>query len=243
MACNAHAFVQPSIPNHTILNLKTMCFLLEHKSEGGSPSEYVLFDCGSRKDYWNGSPKTCSMIANNLVGMQVEYGVDEILTASGFDLSLLSMDSFIYTTIVLCESTLTCLIAESIVWSHWHWDHIGDGSRFPSTVDVVVGPGFINEFAPGWPENPDCPVLQSDLTYVVCYYFTCASAVSNCSKPKTDINGREHRIHEPKFDIEVVGFPAYDYFGDGSFYLLDVPGVCSFIYLFTSCHCRGWIQH
>lgn len=25
--------------------------------------------------------------------------------------------------------------------------------------------------------------------------------------------------------MNVAGFPAFDYFGDGSFYLLDVPGV------------------
>lgn len=55
---------------------------------------------------------------------------------------------------------------ESVVWSHWHWDHIGDGSRFPSSVDIVVGPGFTDNFTPGWPENPECPVLQSDLEYV-----------------------------------------------------------------------------
>lgn len=36
---------------------------------------------------------------------------------------------------------------------------------------------------------------------------------------------RGHRIHELDFPIEVGGFPAHDYFGDGSFYLLDVPGV------------------
>ncbi|KAH7265764.1 beta-lactamase-like protein [Fusarium solani] len=151
-----------------------MCFLLEHKTDLGS--EYVLFDCGSRKDFWNGSPQTNKMIASNLVGMQVDHGVDEILASSGFDLASL----------------------KSIVWSHWHWDHIGDGSKFPPSIDIVVGPGFTAEFAPGWPEKPDSPVLASDL--------------------------RGHRIHEPEFDTSVAGFTAHDYFGDGSFYLLDVPG-------------------
>lgn len=33
--------------------------------------------------------------------------------------------------------------------------------------------------------------------------------------------------------MSVAGFPAHDYFGDGSFYLLDVPGVSVFI-LFSS---------
>ncbi|KGQ05143.1 hypothetical protein BBAD15_g9601 [Beauveria bassiana D1-5] len=44
---------------------------------------------------------------------------------------------------------------------------------------------------------------------------------------------RGHRIHEVDFPLEVGGFPAHDYFGDGSFYLLDVPGhtighICGF---------------
>lgn len=37
---------------------------------------------------------------------------------------------------------------------------------------------------------------------------------------------RGHRIHEPQFPLTIGGFRANDYFGDGSFYLLDVPGVC-----------------
>jgi hypothetical protein len=36
---------------------------------------------------------------------------------------------------------------------------------------------------------------------------------------------RDHRVHEPGFPLTVCGFPAHDYSGDGSFYLLDVPGV------------------
>ncbi|KAL1909728.1 hypothetical protein Sste5344_004576 [Sporothrix stenoceras] len=90
MSCNAHAFVQAPIPNHTVLNLKTMCFLIEHKPNDDCLPEYVLFDAGSRKDYWNSSPQTCAMIGKNLVGMQVDYGIDEILTSTGFNLENLN---------------------------------------------------------------------------------------------------------------------------------------------------------
>ncbi|CAK7202831.1 hypothetical protein SEUCBS139899_005558 [Sporothrix eucalyptigena] len=176
MSCNAHAFVRPPIENHTTLNLTTLCFLIEHKSGDGLPSEFVLFDCGSRKDYWNSSPQTKEMIATNLVGMQVDYNMDEILMASGLDFKQL----------------------KSVIWSHWHWDHIGDGSKFPPSVDIVVGPGFESAFSPGWPERPDSPVLASDL--------------------------KGHRLHEPLYETNVAGFAAHDYFGDGSFYILDVPG-------------------
>ncbi|KAH6970719.1 beta-lactamase-like protein [Ilyonectria sp. MPI-CAGE-AT-0026] len=174
MVCDARAFVDPPISGHEKLNFKTMCFLVEHMTSAGP--EYVLFDCGSRKDFWNGSPQTKRMIGGHVPAVHIDKGVDEILTCAGFDLADL----------------------KAIVWSHWHWDHIGDGSKFSPTTDIVVGPGFTNEFVPGWPENLESFVLASDL--------------------------EGHRIHEPEFPMTVAGFAAHDYFGDGSFYLLDVPG-------------------
>lgn len=46
--------------------------------------------------------------------------------------------------------------------SHWHWDHIGDPSTFPSSTDLIVGPGFKEAFLPGYPTKPDSPVRESD---------------------------------------------------------------------------------
>lgn len=37
----------------------------------------------------------------------------------------------------------------SLIWSHWHWDHIGDASKLPPSVDIVVGPGFREAFVRG----------------------------------------------------------------------------------------------
>lgn len=48
--------------------------------------------------------------------------------------------------------------------SHWHWDHIGDPSTFPKTTDLVVGPGFKDQFLPGAPTNPESPLRESDYT-------------------------------------------------------------------------------
>ncbi|KAJ4159848.1 uncharacterized protein LMH87_007787 [Akanthomyces muscarius] len=175
LVCNADAFVQPTITGHEKLNFTTMCFLIEHEAESGG-TEYILFDCGLRKDFWNTTPDIQRKIGSFVPGMDVRRGVDEILVDQGFDLSDL----------------------KAMVWSHWHWDHIGDGSKYPSSTDIVVGPGFTENFVPGWPEDPNGRVPSSSL--------------------------KGHRIHEPDFPLEVGGFPAHDYFGDGSFYLLDVPG-------------------
>ena len=63
-------------------------------------------------------------------------------------------------------------VPDAIVWSHWHWDHIGDASKFPDSVDLVVGPGFKENLLPGWPENLGSPLLTKDLASVtVCFYL------------------------------------------------------------------------
>ncbi|KAI3584274.1 hypothetical protein IWW34DRAFT_815496 [Fusarium oxysporum f. sp. albedinis] len=89
-----------------------------------------------------------------------------------------------------------------IVWSHHHWDHIGDPSTFPSTTSLIVGSGFKDEFLPAYPENPDSPLTQDAIL------------------------GRE--VVEPDFKgadiIQIGGYAAVDYFKDGSFYFLDTPG-------------------
>ncbi len=89
MVCDSFAFVQPEIPLHKKFNFKTMCFLIEHKNH--DKTQNILFDCGARKDFWNGSPQTKRMIGGHVPGLQVDMGVDEVLENGGFDLKSLSM--------------------------------------------------------------------------------------------------------------------------------------------------------
>jgi glyoxylase-like metal-dependent hydrolase (beta-lactamase superfamily II) len=92
---------------------------------------------------------------------------------------------------------------EAIIWSHNHFDHIGDPSRFPSTTELVVGPGVKSLSWPGYPSKIDGALLDSDAA------------------------GRPIReIQFSSTGLKVGGFDAFDYFGDGSFYLLDAPGHC-----------------
>ena len=89
---------------------------------------------------------------------------------------------------------------DGVVWSHWHWDHTGDVSLFPQSTDLYVGPGFKGAFMPGYPSKKDSPMLESDF------------------------KGR--KVHEIAFDpsTKIGPYPSHDLFGDGSFYVLDVPG-------------------
>jgi hypothetical protein len=84
--------------------------------------------------------------------------------------------------------------------SHSHFDHTGNPDTFPKSTALVVGAGTQAAVRPGWPTNPDAMI------------------------PESDFEDRE--VVEVAFDAGVVGgMPAHDYFGDGSFYLLDAPGV------------------
>lgn len=90
----------------------------------------------------------------------------------------------------------------SIIWSHSHLDHVGDPSVFPSSTDLVVGPGFKDTCMPGYPTNPNGTVLDSAF------------------------EGR--RVEEATFSgpgtATIGGFRAVDFFKDGSFWLLECPG-------------------
>ncbi|KAI0379433.1 Metallo-hydrolase/oxidoreductase [Hypomontagnella monticulosa] len=90
---------------------------------------------------------------------------------------------------------------EAVIWSHNHFDHTGDPSTFQPSTQLVVGPGVKTASWPGYPSNPDAGVLDADAA------------------------GREVReITFAGTPPRVGGFDAFDYFGDGSFYLLDAPG-------------------
>ena len=88
----------------------------------------------------------------------------------------------------------------SVIWSHNHFDHTGDPSTFPSSTELVVGPGVKAASWPGWPTNPEGGVLDSDAA------------------------GRNVREINFESGLKIGRFDAFDFFGDGSFYLLHGPG-------------------
>ncbi|KAJ7755382.1 hypothetical protein DFH07DRAFT_700326, partial [Mycena maculata] len=76
----------------------------------------------------------------------------------------------------------------------------GDKSKFSSSTDLVYGQDTVMDT---YLTNPMSTLLGSDLA------------------------GRKLvRVDFTKSQLEIGGFKAHDYTGDGSFYLLDVPGVC-----------------
>lgn len=169
-------FLQPEYTGRDKLSGPSFSFLIEHPSR-----KPILFDLGIRKD-WRVLPSYQKFLKNKWE-IVVDRDVADILKENDVDVDGGAI--------------------ESIVWSHHHWDHVGDASTFPHSTELVVGPGFKDAHLPGYPKNEKSTLLESDF------------------------EGRE--VREVSFEKEGKGlkigrFNALDYFGDGSFYLLDTPG-------------------
>jgi glyoxylase-like metal-dependent hydrolase (beta-lactamase superfamily II) len=90
----------------------------------------------------------------------------------------------------------------AIVFSHLHFDHIGDCTKFPD-AELVIGPGAKAANGEGYPKNPKSPFSSSIVQH-----------------PKL----RELSFETDQWSPLGPFQRAHDYFGDGSFYLIDTPG-------------------
>jgi len=178
---SAQIILDPHINGHDFMQFPCFSFLITN-----SKGNKILFDLGIRKDFKTGLPPVVrDRISGDkpLFEVTVERNVYEILDEDNAKLGFSSKD------------------IEAVIFSHHHWDHVGDITTFPSTTDLVIGPGFKGQYLPGYPTNPDSPLLDADF------------------------EGRNVReIDLDSFKLMIGRCPAYDYFGDGSFYLLSTPG-------------------
>jgi len=178
-------FLQPDYTGHPDLLGPAFSFLIEHPNK-----KPILFDLGVRKDFdvLPGSSKWKELKWT----IEVEKDVSTILKDNGVDVDGGAI--------------------ESIIWSHHHWDHVGNPALFPHSTNLVIGPGFKEAYLPGYPKNEKSSLME------------------------TDFEGREVRsidFEKEGAGLKIGRFNAMDYFGDGSFYLLDTPGhsighICGF---------------
>ncbi|ORY69029.1 beta-lactamase-like protein [Pseudomassariella vexata] len=170
----AKTLVEPAIPGHELINLPTVAFLITHSASG----RQLLFDLGCRKDFWNLPRPIAEIIDAKVPGIKVDRNLVDILIEGGMDIANL----------------------EAAIVSHHHYDHIGDPSTFPASMDLVVGPGFSVQFLPGYPTSEASPAFENAF------------------------EGRSVREMTFSDQLTVAGFRAHDYFADGSLYILDSPG-------------------
>jgi glyoxylase-like metal-dependent hydrolase (beta-lactamase superfamily II) len=106
---------------------------------------------------------------------------------------------------VLIENFVNPGEINAIIFSHHHFDHTGDTGRFPSSTKLLVGPGYKKAYFPGWPANPRQFETISDLY------------------ERRETIELDFSPDHPKV-LSIGNFQAYDYFSDGSFFILSTPG-------------------
>ncbi|KAI9799652.1 MAG: hypothetical protein M1833_003967 [Piccolia ochrophora] len=178
-------FLTPPVPGLEVGTGPAYSFLIEHQDkDGGGGNRRFLFDLGIRKDWEGLAPRIVGTIREGKASgwnIEAEKDVAEVLEEEG----------------VKRESI------EGVIWSHHHFDHVGNMTTFPASTDLIVGPGFKEGMTPGYPENSESSLLQSDY------------------EGRTV---REIDFQKEGNGLKIGSFAALDFFNDGSFYLLDSPG-------------------
>ncbi|KAJ7931669.1 beta-lactamase-like protein [Mycena leptocephala] len=168
----AHTFFSPILRGHENGIFPMFSFLVEHKTS----KKRLMFDLGIRKDPQNLAPAVASFYTSGILQLELPKDITELLQDGG--ISLESIDA--------------------VVWSHTHFDHIGDMSKFPNTTAIIIGSETDTSIYPQFP---------------------------NASLQASDFAGHEvTKIDFTSSNLTFSGLRAIDYFGDGSFYLLDTPG-------------------
>ncbi|KAK4447320.1 beta-lactamase-like protein [Podospora aff. communis PSN243] len=169
-------FVTPKLEGFDVLpTLPVWSFLIE-----SSTGRKAVFDLAVPPDPASSySPAVLEQIEGFNAELRIEKHVADILKDGGVKLAEV----------------------ESVIWSHYHFDHIGDIATFPLTTEIVVGPGFSDAYLPGYPTNPNSTLLDR--------YF---------------VNRTLREIDFTTSSLKAGTFLAHDFFGDGSFFLLDTPG-------------------
>ncbi|KAF7312904.1 Metallo-beta-lactamase superfamily protein [Mycena kentingensis (nom. inval.)] len=167
----ASALVTPVLPGHENATSAMYSFLIEHGSRK------MLFDLGLRKDTENFAPSIAALFgANGVFVAELDGDITDMLETAG----------------------IPPRDIEAVVWSHAHFDHTGDMSKFPDSTKLVIG---TETDTSTYPANPNASLLESDL--------------SGRNVTKIDFAASNLTFNDLK---------AFDYFGDGSFYLVDTPG-------------------
>ncbi|KAH8162142.1 hypothetical protein CIB48_g6120 [Xylaria polymorpha] len=173
------ALLSPSVDGFEMFRpLASWSFLVQ-----SSKGEKVLFDLSIPPDTTTYPPAILEMVtaASAPVSVEGTNHVADILKGNGIDPADIG----------------------SVIWSHHHFDHIGDITTFPKSTELVVGPGFKDEYLPAYPTKPDALLEER--------YFEGRTL-------------REVNFSDPVRSSTIGALQAYDFFGDGSFYLLNTPG-------------------
>ncbi|KAJ7043706.1 beta-lactamase-like protein [Mycena alexandri] len=169
----AHTFIHPIVPGHETSSFTDHAFLVDHKES----QKRILIDLGFRKDVLNYAPSITPFFTSGVV--QIESLANDI-------------------TDLLRDGGISLESIDAVIWSHTHFDHIGDMSKFPNSTRLVIGSETDTSTFPTFP---------------------------NATLQESDLAGREIvKVNFTTAKLNFRGLKAVDYFGDGSLYLLNTPG-------------------
>ncbi|KAJ7281437.1 beta-lactamase-like protein [Mycena rebaudengoi] len=160
-----------NVANLTIVNA-AHTLVLPHTAS----KRRLMFDLGMRNDTENFAPSVSAFFSSGTIRVDPFKDITGLLEDGGIPLSSI----------------------ETVIWSHSHFDHIGDMSKFPPTTNLLIGPGTNTAL---FPDSPDGALQTSDFA----------------GRNVTGLNFNST-------SLTFSGLKAIDYFGDGSFYLLNTPG-------------------
>ena len=87
LVCATKSFVEPVIDGHETLNLPTLVWLIENNRTG----QKIIFDNGTRKDFWNLAPAAQDVLRLCIPHMHVGTDVPTVLEQAGHVLNEICM--------------------------------------------------------------------------------------------------------------------------------------------------------
>lgn len=181
--------------------------LIDNKGNLCIPSDRFFEPSGRGQELLNAAG-TCYLVENKRLGKKAVFDLG--LRKDWWNLAPVARNILAVSAVgikvdsdvpeVLQSKGITLSEIDDIIWSHAHLDHTGDPSLFPPSTTLHYGKR-IAELKPGYPERSDSRLLATDFA-----------------------GRRNNEIDFSQSTLTIGGFPALDFYGDGSFYLLDSPG-------------------
>ncbi|KAJ7074251.1 hypothetical protein C8F01DRAFT_971715 [Mycena amicta] len=165
----ASGVFSPILPGRESVTFPMHAFLVEHNAS----NTRLMFDLGIRKNVSDFPPAISSIFDAGFFKVEEENDITDLLKDGGVSLETI----------------------DTVIWSHAHFDHIGDMSKWPNDPGSETNTSI-------YPAAPDATSQAKDLAGRNVTKIDFSTALLNFS-----------------------GLSAIDYFGDGSFYLMNTPGL------------------